>query len=55
MLYFDTNSVIYTFKTVKPDIPIGDYLGEMANELDDDDFIVEFTTAGPKNYSYKAH
>ena len=37
VLYFDTDSVIYTFKPGQPDIPIGDYLGEMADELDVDD------------------
>ena len=46
---------IYTVKPGQPYIPLGDYIGEMTNELDDDDFIIEFTTAGPKNYSYKTH
>ena len=55
VLYFDTDSVIYTVKPGQPDIPLGDYLGEMTNELNDDDFIVEFTSAGPKNYGYKTH
>lgn len=27
-------------------------LGDMTNELDGDDFIVDFTSAGPKNYGY---
>ena len=48
VLYFDTDSVIYTAKPDQPDIPLGDYLGDMTNELDDDDFITEFTSAGPK-------
>ena len=55
VLYFNTNSFIYTVKPGQPYIPLGDYIGEMTNELDDDDFIIEFTTAGPKNYSYKTH
>lgn len=25
----------------------------MTNELDEDDFIIDFTSAGPKNYGYK--
>ena len=27
----------------------------MTNELDDGDFITEFTSAGPKNYGYKTY
>ena len=53
VLYFDTDSVIYTAKPDDPDIPLGDYLGEMTNELDDGDSITEFTSTGPKNYGYK--
>jgi hypothetical protein len=53
VLYFDTDSVIYSCKPGETDIPLGDFLGEMTNELDDDDFITEFTSAGPKNYGYK--
>ena len=53
VLYFDTDSVIYTTRSDQPRIPLGDYLGEMTNELDDGDCITEFTSAGPKNYGYK--
>ena len=53
VLYFDTDSVIYTALPGQPDIPLGDHLGEMTDELDDGDFIVDFTSAGPKNYGYK--
>ena len=53
VLYFDTDSVIYTTKPEQPRIPLGDYLGEMTNELNDNDVITEFTSAGPKNYGYK--
>jgi len=51
VLYFDTDSVIYSHKPGQPDIVPGDYLGEMTDELDGDD-IVEFTSAGPKNCGY---
>ena len=27
----------------------------MTDELDDDDFILEFTSVGPTNYGYKTH
>ena len=53
ILYFDTDSVIHTALPGQPDIPLGDYLGEMTDELDDGDFIVNFMSAGPKNYGYR--
>ncbi|KAL9960246.1 hypothetical protein ACROYT_G033681 [Oculina patagonica] len=53
ILYFDTDSLIYKHREGQPSLPLGDYLGDFTNELDDDDFIVEFAAAGPKNYAYK--
>ena len=53
VLYFDTDSVIYTLQPGELDIPLGDYLGEMTDELEGDDHIVDFTSAGPKNYGYR--
>ena len=56
VLYFDTDSVVFLEDTNDPHQPqpvLGDYLGEFTNELDDDDYIVEFVSAGPKNYGYK--
>lgn len=53
VLYFDTDSVIFSWKPGQPDIPLGDFLGEMTNELNDGDYIIDFTSAGPKNYGYK--
>ena len=32
---------------------MGDYLGELTDELDDDDCITTFVSGGPKNYSYQ--
>jgi len=52
VLYFDTDSVIYSWCPNQVDIPLGDYLGDMTDELDDGDHIVDFTSAGPKNYGY---
>lgn len=54
--YFDTDSVI--FKTQKSDdlhyLPIGNYLGELPNEIKlDNGHIVEFVSGGPKNYAYR--
>ena len=51
-LYYDTDSVIYCWQPGQTEIPLGDYLGEMTNELDEGDHIVDFTSAGPKNYGY---
>jgi len=39
-------------------VPTGNYLGDMTNELKDygpDSYITEFASAGPKNYGYKVH
>ena len=53
VLYFDTDSVIYTKKPAESSIPTGNYLGEFTNELDEGDHITEFVAAGPKNYTYE--
>lgn len=52
VLYFDTDSVVYSWKPGDPQIPLGDYLGEMTDELEGDT-ITEFVSGGPKNYAYK--
>ena len=51
-LYFDTDSVIFRCYPGQPDIPLGDFLGDMTDELDDGDYITEFVSGGPKNYGY---
>ena len=56
VLYFDTDSIIYVTRpedTYQP--KIGTYLGEWTNEIDsrEGNHIVEFVSAGPKNYAYK--
>lgn len=51
-LYFDTDSCIYV---ARPDayVPaLGDYLGDMTDELDGG-WITEFVSGGPKVYAYK--
>ena len=53
VLYYDTDSVIYVHKPDKPDPPLGNYLGDLTNELDDDDYITSFASGGPKNYTYQ--
>ena len=53
--YYDTDSIIYTVKEGEWEPSLGDHLGELTNELDDNDWIVVFVSAGPKNYVYKTH
>ena len=52
MLYFDTDSIIFSQRPDQPTLPTGDYLGEFTSELKSTDYIVEFASAGPKNYGY---
>ena len=52
VLYYDTDSVIYSWKEGQERIPIGNFLGEMTDELDGD-HIVEFVSGGAKNYGYR--
>ena len=49
---YDTHSVTSTWKPSQSEIPLGDYLGDMTNELDDGDYITEFVSGGAKNYGY---
>ena len=53
MLYFDTDSIIFSHRPGQPIPPLGDHLGEFTSELKAGDHIVEFAAAGPKNYGYK--
>jgi len=61
VLYFDTDSVIYSWKPGQPHVPLGNYLGDFTNEIKphkvtkQPDWIVEFAAAGPKNYCYRTH
>ena len=52
-LYFDTDSVIFTSRPGEWVPPLGDYLGELTNELDDEDHITTFVSGGQKNYAYQ--
>ena len=52
VLYYDTDSVIYVHEPGKPDPPLGDYLGDLTDELDVGDYITTFISGGPKNYAY---
>lgn len=51
-LYYDTDSVIYSWQEGQIKIPTGVFLGEMTDELEGDS-ILEFGSAGPKSYCYQ--
>ena len=53
VLYFDTDSIIFSHRPGEPTPPTGDHLGEFTSELKPGDHIVEFAAAGPKNYGYQ--
>ena len=53
VLYYDTDSVIYVHKPGKPDPPLGNYLGDLTDELNAGDYITSFVSGGPKNYAYR--
>ena len=52
VLYYDTDSVVYKWRPGQPCIAIGDFLGDMTDELDGD-VITESVSGGAKNYGYK--
>ncbi|XP_030757090.1 uncharacterized protein LOC115882961 [Sitophilus oryzae] len=57
-IYTDTDSVIYLSKTGQEDIRLGNFLGEMTDELEgygEGSYIDEFVSGGPKNYTYKVY
>ena len=54
VIYFDTDSVVFFSGTDKScDPKLGNFLGEMIDELDNGDNISIFVSGGPKNYAYK--
>ena len=55
ILYFDTDSIVYTAREGQWEPSLGDYLGELTDELSEGDFITEFVRGGPKNYTFTTH
>ena len=51
ILYYDTDSVVFVHEPDKPEPSLGDYLGDLTDELDGD-YITTFISGGPKNYAY---
>ena len=54
VLYYDTDSVIYVHEPGKPDPPLGDYLGDLTDELDPGDYITTFISGGRDKRRYHA-
>ena len=52
VLYYDTDSIIYSTDEGQTNPDLGPYLGQFTSELDKKDHIVEFVSGGPKNYGY---
>ena len=54
VLYFDTDSVIYSCLPGQPSLENGDYLGDLTDEMTSPgEYIEDFTSGGPKNYGYR--
>ncbi|XP_074596508.1 uncharacterized protein LOC141851659 [Brevipalpus obovatus] len=57
LIYFDTDSLVYSRQLSDREIESGDHLGQLKDEILADHgagaFIEEFVTCGPKNYAYR--
>ena len=51
-LYADTDSVIFSTNVTEQKLALGDYLGDLTDEVPGNK-IETFVTGGPKNYAYK--
>ena len=52
VLYADTDSVVFVSREGEPEPMLGDYLGDLTDEVSDGE-IIQFVTGGPKNYANK--
>lgn len=52
LLYCDTDSIVFSSRPGEPEPPLGDYLGDLTNEVEHG-FIDCFVTGGPKHYAYR--
>ncbi|KAF2894175.1 hypothetical protein ILUMI_11998 [Ignelater luminosus] len=56
VLYCDTDSVIYILKNGFEDLPVGHFLGDLTDELEEEygtgSYITQFASGGPKNYGF---
>ena len=55
VLYFDTDSVVFLYDPAKPHInlELGDFLGDLTDELPRGTHITEFVSSGCKSYAFK--
>ena len=53
LLYSDTDSVVFVSKDGDWEPPLGPYLGDLTDEIGGGDYITEFSSSGPKTYSYR--
>ena len=54
VLYYDTDSIIYLTQPDQPEPRLGNYIGDLTDELGGDHITV-FASGGPKNYCYKTN
>jgi hypothetical protein len=53
-LYCDTDSIFYEISpNAEENLPTGEFMGELTNELKEGEVIIEFVSGGPKIYGYK--
>ena len=54
VLYFDTDSIVYLYDPAEPekDLPLGEFLGDLTDEVPPGQFITEFVVTAPKSYAY---
>lgn len=56
-MYCDTDSAVFTTAPGQWEPPLGDYLGDLTDEVPDskapDNSITYFVTGGPKNYAFR--
>ena len=54
VIYVDTDSCLYISRPNEYDLPLGDYLGDFTNEIDNKkgNHIIEAASIAPKSYSY---
>jgi hypothetical protein len=56
VIYCDTDSVIYKKDEKESwNLKLGNFLGDMTDEIDEGDWIVDFVSGGPKNYAHRTH
>ena len=54
VLYYDTGSIVYLTQPGQPEPRLGNYIGDLNDELGGDHITV-FASGGPKNYCYKTN